>query len=148
VRPWQHVLEPLSGYLMLAEQLISHADRFSGAWNFGPRPDATRAVGDVVAFFEGHWLGRLRCLVDDAGHPHEAARLSLDSTKAIRELGWSQRLDTDESLMLAASWYEEYWDGTRDLRQLTELQIADYASRAESSIPRLRPARMAKPAPT
>jgi len=49
--------------------------------------------------------------------------------------------------MLAASWYEEYWDGTRDLRQLTELQIADYASRAESSIPRLRPAQMAKPAP-
>ena len=134
VRPWQHVLEPLAGYLLLAERLIADADRFSGAWNFGPRPDSTRAVEDVIAFFERHWAGRLRWSVDNAGHPHEAARLSLDSTKAIRELGWSQRLNTDESLNLAASWYEAFWGGSRDLRELTELQIADYASRAEANM--------------
>lgn len=134
VRPWQHVLEPLAGYLALASHLMSDRDRYAGAWNFGPRQDSTRAVADVVAYFERQWRGRLRWAIDDAGHPHEATRLALDSTKAAHSLGWQSRLEIDESLTFAASWYEAYWSADRNLREVTSSQIVEYSSRLQKHV--------------
>ena len=128
VRPWQHVLEPLAGYLALADALAKAPDAHASAWNFGPRQDATREVGDVVAFFSRQWSGRLQWSVDTAEHPHEAGRLALDSTKAMHALGWHPVLDIDDALALTASWYEAYWEAA-DMRSVTEAQIAGYEAR-------------------
>ncbi len=140
IRPWQHVLEPLAGYLTLARRLAEDPRAFSGAWNFGPSPDATRAVAEVVGYFEQQWSPRLRWRVDDANHPHEARRLVLDSTKAHAELGWAPRLAIDEALAFTASWYEAYLQGDTQLRDLTERQIADYCGHGIETMPLPMPA--------
>ncbi len=124
VRPWQHVLEPLHGYLMLAERL--HDDGgFARGWNFGPHPDESAPVRDVVDRLADLWGDAPRWTQDEAHHPHEAATLKLDSTLARVELGWSPRLGLDEGLKLTCEWYRALHRGD-DLAELSMRQVRDF----------------------
>ena len=124
VRPWQHVLEPLAGYLLLAERLHGDA-RFGTAWNFGPRAEESAAVGDVATRLAGLWGGDARWVQDPAEHSHEAATLKLDSTRARTDLGWKPRFGLDEALRWTAEWYKASAVQC-DLRVLTERQVGSF----------------------
>ena len=88
IRPWQHVLEPLTGYLMLAERLYEDGAKWSGAWNFGPSPDSEITVGNLADLLVAHWgAGSWRHGTESAASP-ETVVLRLDSAKALRQLGW------------------------------------------------------------
>lgn len=124
-RPWQHVLDCLAGYLLLGANLLAAKREFARAWNFGPDPDDTRTVATVVGGLEAHWPG-LRWHTNDGNGPHEAAALSLDSTRARTLLGWHPAWPLDRTLAMTASWYRQYLaDGTvSSQRQLTEYVTA------------------------
>lgn len=124
VRPWQHVLEPLAGYLMLAERV--HADpTFATGWNFGPPTDESAPVGMVADRLAALWGGEAAWSQDPSEQPHEAATLKLDSTKARLELGWTPRFTLEEALAVTADWYRAYNQGG-DLAAITERQVEDY----------------------
>ena len=126
IRPWQHVLEPLSGYLMLAERLWGDGD-FAEGWNFGPDPTDARPVSHVVERITALWPGELAWDIDPGPHPHEAGFLALDSTKAREELAWAPRWDLDTALERIVEWHVGHRDGA-DLRALTLAQIERYVS--------------------
>jgi CDP-glucose 4,6-dehydratase len=110
-RPWQHVLEPLSGYLRIGQVLLA-GDAVGDAWNLGPAADATLAVGEVVARLHQAWP-QLQVEPDRGSHPHEAAELTLDCSKAGRELGWHPVWNTDMTLRRTALWYQAFAEGQR-----------------------------------
>jgi CDP-glucose 4,6-dehydratase len=126
-RPWQHVLEPLAGYLLLAERLHADRERFAGGWNFGPSPADVAPVGTVIDLFARHWGGGTRIVPQPGDHPHEAATLTLDSTAAIERLGWRPRLTLDEALRWSADWYRAAASGD-DIVALSQDQINQYLS--------------------
>jgi CDP-glucose 4,6-dehydratase len=126
IRPWQHVLEPLSGYLCLAEQLWMHGPEFAQGWNFGPNDEDARPVSWVVDRLTNLWGGNARWELDSTQHPHEATYLKLDCSKARNLLGWSPRLPLSTALEWTVEWYRAY-QRDEDMRRLTETQIADYA---------------------
>jgi CDP-glucose 4,6-dehydratase len=124
VRPWQHVLNPLSGYLRLAARL--HGEPGSqGAWNFGPVPADARPVRWIAERIGELWPGELRWEVDPGPHPHEACYLALDSAKAREQLGWAPVWDLDEALAGTVAWYRALRDG-EDMRAVTLGQIAAF----------------------
>ena len=125
IRPWQHVLDPLAGYLLLGERLATGGDAFADAWNFGPDDKAARTVRDAVVELEKVWDERVDWQLNDKVQPHEAATLTLDSTKARRELGWSPRLDFADAIRLTGEWYREYKAG-RSPAELCLEQIEAY----------------------
>lgn len=127
VRPWQHVLEPLAGYLMLAERLTTDGARFAEAWNFGPDERDARSVEDVVNRVVARWGGGLRWELDRGAQPHEAKLLSIDSAKARKRLGWKPRLALEDALTSTVDWYKAFMKG-EDVRRLTLEQIARYGS--------------------
>ena len=131
LRPWQHVLEPLSGYLRLAELL--HADgghRYARAWNFGPDESADATVAQVAASVARLWGERARVEADtDTGHPHEAGLLRLDSQAARTALGWAPRWSLEEALARTVEWHRARARG-EDLRSLCARQIDAYQSAA------------------
>jgi len=125
-RPWQHVLEPLAGYLMLAAHLLSpDGGRFARSWNFGPRPDDQATVGDVAQRIAHLWGDGARVLPDDAAHPHEAGLLALDSGMATSLLGWRPRWSLDEALIATVAWQRAYESG-QDMPAFTLRQIEAY----------------------
>jgi len=124
VRPWQHVLNPLSGYLRLAEALVADAD-LQGGWNFGPALEDARSVAWIVERVGELWPGQLRIEVDPGPHPHEARTLSLDSTKAHELLGWRPAWDLDDALAAVVAWYAALRAG-EDMRAVTLGQIAGF----------------------
>lgn len=103
-RPWQHVLEPLSGYLMLGQRLLHDPTSASQAWNFGPSAEGHLSVGEVVSRFAAHWPA-VRHQIDDEPKLHEAALLHLDCTKAHTALGWQPVWNPDTMLAHTALWY-------------------------------------------
>jgi CDP-glucose 4,6-dehydratase len=126
-RPWQHVLEPLAGYLLLAERLHIDHDDFATGWNFGPSPADVAPVGAVIDLFARHW-GKASEIVPQPGeHPHEAALLTLDSTAAYETLGWRPRLSLDEALEWSADWYRAAASDA-DIVALSQDQINQYLS--------------------
>lgn len=132
VRPWQHVLEPLCGYLMLAQRLVTNGAPFAEAWNFGPDLNAETTVADVVRRLVELWGDNARWEHHgDVAAPHEATSLKLDSSKARTRLGWAPRWDLEEGLRRTVEWYRAY-SGGHDVRHVMEAQIADYL--AECSI--------------
>jgi CDP-glucose 4,6-dehydratase len=125
VRPWQHVLEPLGGYLALAVRLFGeNGQEFAEAWNFGPTDDDARPVRWIVEQMLQRW-GKGSWLVDAQPRPHEAAYLRLDSTKARRRLDWRPRWQLADALGAIVDWQRAYLRGD-DVRALTLSQIAAY----------------------
>ena len=125
IRPWQHVLESLSGYLLLAERLCTQSGRtWAEGWNFGPAEGDARPVGWVVEHLAEHW-GEGAEWIDDsaADHPHEAHYLKLDASKARARLGWRPRLPLPEALRWTVAWYR---DQDEDPRRRTLKQIRRY----------------------
>jgi len=125
IRPWQHVLEPLAGYLLLAERLAGDGREWAEAWNFGPEERDARSVGWLVEQLAARWHGELRWTRDERSHPHEAHTLKLDSSKARARLGWRPRLSLERALDWLVEWYRAHREGA-DLGALTRAQIARY----------------------
>jgi CDP-glucose 4,6-dehydratase len=132
VRPWQHVLEPLCGYLTLAERLFGEPSLYGEAWNFGPREEDTVPVADLLDRFikqwgEGSWRGE-----PISSGPHEAQFLRLDSAKARHRLGWRVALNLNETVQFTADWYRAACrnSATIDLRELTCRQIEQYETKS------------------
>ncbi|AMA61465.1 CDP-glucose 4,6-dehydratase [Bradyrhizobium sp. CCGE-LA001] len=128
VRPWQHALDPVLGYLELVERLADD-QRFVGGWNFGPDAASEVPVGTVVDHLIALWGDGARWTADAGPHPHEAAYLRLDCAKARSELGWKPRLDLAEGLRLTVDWYKALREG-RDLRKFSLDQVDQVAAQA------------------
>ncbi len=127
IRPWQHVLEALSGYLLLAERLWTGGARFADAWNFGPGEDSNRPVADLAERLVELWGGDIPWMPDPAEHPHEDHYLKLDSSKARAQLGWRPRLAFDEALRWIVEWYRAAGGGDPEAtRRVTLEQIARF----------------------
>ena len=124
VRPWQHVLEPLSGYITLAEHLFTDGRMFEGAWNFGPENGTDRTVSWIVERLVAATKSGMWQLSQDP-QPHEANYLKLDSSKAISQLGWSPRWDLNTSLEKILEWHAS-WRNGEDMHKYTCAQIAAY----------------------
>lgn len=132
IRPWQHVLEPLCGYLTLAEKLLtpgSEAARFATAFNFGPHTDDARPVSWIADRMTGFWGdGRSWVLDEDPNSPHEANYLQLDISRACHELHWRPRLRLETALDWLVAWYRNWQDSPESSRAFTLTQIAQYDS--------------------
>ena len=128
VRPWQHVLEPLSGYLALASAMMSSDDpRWCAAWNFGPRPDDETTVKELVERFCAAWGGGTWQDASDPHQSHEAGVLRLSIDKAVCELGWRPRWNLEQAVNHAASWYKSYYrDPTGSMYDASRRDIEDY----------------------
>ena len=129
IRPWQHVLEPLAGYLLLATKLWDHGPRFAEGWNFGPRDDDARPVSWVADRLAREWGGNARWAVAPGEQLHEAGYLKLDCSKAWSLLGWQPNWDLPTGLSQAVAWYKAHLSGM-DMRQFTLAQIAEYETSA------------------
>ena len=127
VRPWQHVLEPLSGYLSLCEHLYRSPSDFAGAWNFGPRGEDAQPVRWVVERLAATWGSDASWSLDTSEQPHEAHYLKLDISKARSQLSWNPRWGLDLALKHTAHWYRHHIRGG-DIRSFTLGQIQDYQS--------------------
>jgi CDP-glucose 4,6-dehydratase len=127
IRPWQHVLEPLSGYLLLGKNLYESGSRFAEAWNFGPKVEDSITAAEVAGRVCTAWgKGELR-IQRDPDAPHEATYLRLDCAKAAQYLGWSSKLLLNQALEWTVQWYRAYYDQTAgSAREMTELQIKNY----------------------
>ena len=123
IRPWQHVLEPLMGYLQLAEKLIK-TEKFSQAWNFGPPNNDAKSVEYIVnkltkSFPHIGWS------IDPSPQPHEAHYLTLDSSKSKNELGWKPKWNLDSALENIISWHQA-WSAGQNMQKFSLTQIRDY----------------------
>lgn len=122
VRPWQHVLEPLSGYLLLAEHLWEDPAAFSSEWNFGPDSRSVRSVRWLVDRLSALWGVPPQQMPQPGEHPQEAQLLSLDSAKARAQLGWTPRWDLDRAASAVVEWYKAFERGS-DIRSVMTDQI-------------------------
>lgn len=126
IRPWQHVLEPISGYLLLAEKLYSEGSEFGEAWNFGPKDDDAKPV---------RWIVDQLCIctpganwrTENARQPHEAGLLKLDSSKAKTRLGWAPRWCLEDALDKTLEWHQA-WRQKADMADITIAQIQAYVA--------------------
>lgn len=125
VRPWQHVLEPLSGYLSLAQALIEQGDTMASAWNFGPDADALVSVGELVEKLSRGWKGEARWKIEPVSQPHESGLLALDSAKARKMLNWRPRWTIDQAVKRTLDWHTA-WLTDADMHIFTRGQIAAY----------------------
>jgi CDP-glucose 4,6-dehydratase len=131
IRPWQHVLEPLRGYLTLAERLFEYGPDYGEGWNFGPNDEDAQPVGWIVQRMAEMWGKGASWQIDSDKHPHEASYLKLDISKARSRLDWHPNLRLDEALKLIVDWAKQRHAGT-DIRQLTLAQIQNYQTLTES----------------
>jgi CDP-glucose 4,6-dehydratase len=131
LRPWQHVLNPLSGYLVLAQALWDSPEHARG-WNFGPTEEDARPVGWIVERLTELWPGELRSELDEGPHPHEARYLKLDSSCARSRLGWRPLVQLDGTLTSIVDWYRALQAG-EDMGSVTRGQIESFQYAAPSS---------------
>ena len=106
VRPWQHVLEPLSGYIQLAELLSNSGTKYAEAWNFGPLKEDAHSVKWVVEKITELWGNNASWMIDESEHPHEANYLKLDSSKAFKRLNWQPKWNLDQTLLKIVEWHK------------------------------------------
>ncbi len=132
VRPWQHVLEPLAGYLLLAQRLWEDPKGFSSEWNFGPDPDSVCSVQQLVDRIAGHWGVTTRWMVQPGQHPHEARLLALDSAKARAHMGWLPRWNLDRAAAAVVDWYKAF-DRGAPVRPVMSDQIAAFMNTKRDS---------------
>ncbi len=125
-RPWQHVLEPLAGYLMLAESLWKSPGKFSRGWNFGPKEKDAQSVRDVMNAFCTCWGGEAGYVIrKDPRAPHEAGYLKLDSSRARKLLLWKPRWNSQTAVRKTVEWYKAYLE-KENLLKITAAQIESY----------------------
>lgn len=125
VRPWQHVLEPLHGYMMLAQKLGTEGPRWAQAWNFGPLDSDARPVSWIADALARAWGGGAGWTDDGGHHPHEAAWLKLDCSRARQELRWQPRWDLSRALGAIVEWHQAHLRG-EDMRDVSLRQIEAY----------------------
>lgn len=125
IRPWQHVIEPLSGYLLLLENLYQHGDQFASAWNFGPQDFDTRSVSSVIEFMATRWHKPASWTVICTEQPHEAQLLRLDCSKARDKLRWRQRWSLEVTIEKIAAWHQSH-DEHQDMLEISLAQIEQY----------------------
>jgi CDP-glucose 4,6-dehydratase len=128
IRPWQHVMEPLAGYLLLGQQLLEGKKDFSGAWNFGPEQRGHKNVLAMVKELQSYWPDIDFELKSDERNLHEADLLKLDCTKAYAELGWRPIWNDTEMLEKTVQWYREFHESGR---VLSREQLAEYTNDAK-----------------
>ncbi len=131
VRPWQHVLEPLRGYLTLAERLFEQGPSFAEAWNFGPNDEDAKPVGWIVEQMAKMWRDGAQWQIDKGEHPHEASYLKLDISKARTRLDWHPALRLNEALKLIIDWAKQRQAGA-DIHQMTVDQINNYQALSQA----------------
>ncbi|NOX25948.1 MAG: CDP-glucose 4,6-dehydratase [Deltaproteobacteria bacterium] len=125
IRPWQHALEPLHGYMLLGEKLFGEGDIFAGGWNFGPPQSEAKTVQWVAEKMAEAWGEKNAIMFDAASHPHEASYLKLDCSKAENILEWHPRWSTGEAIEKTVEWAIAYRQGA-DIKELCLRQIAEY----------------------
>ena len=125
IRPWQHVLEPLTGYLMLAEKLYTNGADYADGWNFGPLPGNERCVGEIVKMLASFWGNSARWDIDLSSQPHEAHFLKLDCSKAISQLGWSPKWHMQEVIANIVNWHKAWMNG-QEMFDYCLSEINDY----------------------
>ncbi|MCB0631390.1 MAG: CDP-glucose 4,6-dehydratase, partial [Lewinella sp.] len=127
-RPWQHVLEPLSGYLLLGQKLLEGDDDFADGWNFGPKDQEALTVLEVLQIFEKHWDEMLFEYDKNPNNPHEANFLSLDCTKSNGQLNWHPVWTSAEAIEKTVKWYRSYYTNGR----ITTLEdLVEYSNEAQ-----------------
>ena len=125
IRPWQHVLEPLSGYLLLAQKLFEKGPQFAEAWNFGPDDNDAKNVEWIISKICSLWGEPALYEIDTHPHPHEANYLKLDCSKAKAELGWFPKWNIEKTLGSIVEWHKALLKGD-DIRYITKKQIDSY----------------------
>jgi len=125
IRPWQHVLEPLIGYLILADRLYTNGTGYAEPWNFGPDDSDAKNVEWIAKRFSKKWGNGFSYVIDNNLQPHEATYLKLDSSKARARLDWHPKWDLDEALKSTVEWYQA-WFAKADMRIFCERQIKEY----------------------
>ena len=123
-RPWQHVLEPLSGYLLLASKMRKEPQKFCGAWNFGPNQDSIITVGEIADMIVAKWGSGSWSDKSDKSEPHEANLLGLDISKAKSYLKWSPVWDIEATIEKTMDWYKEHKQ--KDSYKICVDQIKEY----------------------
>ena len=124
-RPWQHVLEPLSGYLVLAQALYQEGAKFGGGWNFGPRDNDARSVKEVINLLIKNWGSGASWIQDKKEQPHEAHSLKLDCSKARQYLNWVPRWSLEQAIEKTTQWQLAHQQQS-NMREMNLIQISDY----------------------
>ena len=127
IRPWQHVMEPLHGYIRVAEQLLTRDPKFATAYNFGPHDDDARPVEWIAEKMTGFWGDGAKWVLDQDAGVHEAGYLKLDASRARADLGWTPHLDLETALEWLVRWYRA-WQSGADMHAFTLAQIEAYES--------------------
>lgn len=125
IRPWQYVLDPLHGYLLLAERLWNYGHEYTGGWNFGPSDEDAKPVSWIINNIKQIWGDDVSWELDNKEHPKESFFLKLDCSKARSKLGWKQKLSLEETLVRTVRWYRNYILN-KDMRDYTEKEISNY----------------------
>jgi CDP-glucose 4,6-dehydratase len=124
IRPWQHVLDPLNGYISLAEKVWDDQTKYSEGWNFGPEKNETKPVSWVIEKFNELWKNKINWVVGD-NELHEANNLILNCQKAKSRLGWNSKINTETALEWTIEWYTKYFEG-KNMMKVTEEQILEF----------------------
>lgn len=127
IRPWQHVLEPLSGYMLLAQKMWNEPTKYCEGWNFGPRAESISTVWDVATKVVGNYGSGELLDLSDPNALHEAKLLMLDISKAKFQLGWEPRMDINQTLALTVDWYKRY--SKEEVYNVCLRQIADFTQK-------------------
>jgi len=133
IRPWQHVLEPLSGYLMLGQKLLENNRFFCQAWNFGPKQDNIKTVEELVIEVRKNWADLDYSIQQSNQFKHEAQLLSLDCSKAIQTLKWQPVWGFSQSIEVTANWYKAYYAASSEIYQHTLENLYKYYTDAKQS---------------
>lgn len=126
-RPWQHVLEPLSGYLILAQSLYEDGNAFASGWNFGPKEDDVRSVQSLVELFIEKWGDSVSWKLEKNAQPHEAQALQLDCSKARQYLGWVPRWSLEQAIEKITDWQRAF-QSQKNMQDFSLQQIHQYSS--------------------
>jgi CDP-glucose 4,6-dehydratase len=135
IRPWQHVLDPVGGYLRLAQRLYADGAGFAEAWNFGPGAASEVNVSTLVSRLVALWGNSAVWAVDGDQHVHEAAYLKLDCSKASARLGWHPAVDFAKALRLTVDWYRSF-ENDSDMRAVTTAQIDEFLAMNSEPVPK------------
>lgn len=126
VRPWQHVLEPLAGYLLLGAKLASEPEKYAQAYNFGPYADDALPVLKMVELAIGSWEKGEYDIAQQTNQPHEAGLLKLDISKAVNQLKWAPKFDAKKAVSYTMDWYNVFYNRKAEVDKFTEQQIINY----------------------